>query len=61
MDLGQEIFRKIELFDFTSFFGLDFLKFSGPLLCTYLDEDWPRLELCKLDEAIVEEEDLDEL
>ena len=39
---------------------MDFLKFSGPL-CTYLDEDWPRFELCKLDEAIVEEEDLDEL
>ena len=24
-------FREIDLFDFTSFFGLDFLKFSGPL------------------------------
>ena len=23
--------RKIALFDFTSFFGLDFFKFSGPL------------------------------
>ena len=23
--------REIELFDFTSFFGLDFFKFSGPL------------------------------
>ena len=24
-------FREIELFDFTSFFSQDFLKFSGPL------------------------------
>ena len=24
-------FREIDLFDFTSFFGLDFFKFSGPL------------------------------
>ena len=31
MDFGQKKFRKIDLFDFTSFFVLDFLKFSGPL------------------------------
>ena len=28
MDLGQKFFRQIDLFDFTSFFGLDFFKFS---------------------------------
>ena len=27
----QKSFREIDLFDFTSFFGLDFLKFSGQL------------------------------
>ena len=31
MDLDQKNFREIDLFDFTSFFGLDFFKFSGPL------------------------------
>ena len=31
MEFGQKIFREIDLFDFTSFFGLDFFKFSGPL------------------------------
>ena len=31
MGFGQNIFREIDLFDFTSFFGLDFFKFSGPL------------------------------
>ena len=36
MDLGPKIFfSEIDLFDFTSFFGLDFLKFAG-LLCKYL-------------------------
>ena len=29
--MGKKIFRNIDLFDFTSFFGLDFFKFSGPL------------------------------
>ena len=29
----KKFFCEIDLFDFTSFFGLDFLKFSGPL-CT---------------------------
>ena len=27
----MEKFREIDLFDFTSFLGLDFTKFSGPL------------------------------
>ena len=27
---SKNFFREIDLFDFTSFFGLDFLKFSGP-------------------------------
>ena len=27
MEFGQKIFREIDLFDFTSFFGLDFFKF----------------------------------
>ena len=27
----KKIFREIDLFDFTSFFGVDFFKFSGPL------------------------------
>ena len=27
MEFGQKIFREIDLFDFTIFFGLDFLKF----------------------------------
>ena len=31
----KKIFCEIDLFDFTSFFGLDFFKFSGPL-CKYL-------------------------
>ena len=31
MEFGQKnFFREIDLFDFTSFFGLDFFKFSGP-------------------------------
>ena len=36
MEFGQKKIREIDLFDFTSFFGLDFFKFSGPLwtLCT---------------------------
>ena len=29
--LVKSFFRAIDLFDFTSFFGLDFFKFSGPL------------------------------
>ena len=42
---GQIFFREIDLFDFTSFFGLEFFKFSGPLcygqeefyyVCTYI-------------------------
>ena len=28
MEFGQDNFREIDLFDFTSFFGLDFFKFS---------------------------------
>ena len=33
MEFGEKIFfREIDLFDFTSIFGLDLLKFSG-LLC----------------------------
>ena len=32
MEFVQKIFREIDLFDFTSFFGLDFFKISG-LLC----------------------------
>ena len=35
MDFCQKIFCEIDLFDFTSFFGLDFLKFFGPL-CPFL-------------------------
>ena len=31
MDFGQKKFHEIDLFNFTSFFGLDFFKFSGPL------------------------------
>ena len=31
MKFVQKFFREIDLFDFTSFFGLDFFKFSGPL------------------------------
>ena len=31
MEFGQIFFREIDLFDFTSFFGLDLFKFSGPL------------------------------
>ena len=32
MEFGQQFFfREIDLFDFATFFGLDFLKFSGPL------------------------------
>ena len=31
MEFGQKFFREIDLFDFTSSFGLDFFKFSGPL------------------------------
>ena len=34
VELAQKNFREIDLFDFTSFFGLDFFKFSGPL-CVY--------------------------
>ena len=30
MEFGQKEFREIDLFDFTTFFGLDFFKFSGP-------------------------------
>ena len=34
MDFSFKIrFHEIDLFDFTSFFGLDFFKFSGPPLC----------------------------
>ena len=31
MDFGQKIFREIDLFDFASFFDLDFFTFFGPL------------------------------
>ena len=31
MENIETFFREINLFDFTSFFGLDFLKFSGPM------------------------------
>ena len=31
MEFGQKKFREIDLLDFTSFFGLDFFKFSGLL------------------------------
>ena len=31
----QKTFREIDLFEFTYFLGLNFLKFSGPL-CTYI-------------------------
>ena len=31
MEFGQKKIREIDLFDFTSFFGLDFFKFSGTL------------------------------
>ena len=36
MEFGQKKFREIDLLDFTSFFGLDFFKFSGPLCVS----DW---------------------
>ena len=36
MAIIQEKIRQIDLFDFKSFFGLDFFKFSGPL-CVKLD------------------------
>ena len=32
-NLVEIFFREIDLFDFTSFLGLDILKFSGPLRC----------------------------
>ena len=31
MEFDQKKIREIELFDFTSFFGLHFFKFCGPL------------------------------
>ena len=31
----KNFFHEIDLFDFTSFFGLDFFKFSGPLCMIY--------------------------
>ena len=34
MEFGQKNFHEIDLFVFTSFFGLDFFKFSGPLCTT---------------------------
>ena len=34
MELGQKIIHVIDLSDFTSFFGLDFLTFPGPPQCT---------------------------
>ena len=33
----KNISREIDLFDFTSFFGLDFFKFSGLLCDTHQD------------------------
>ena len=33
MENIQKKFREIDLFDFTSFFGLDFFKLSGAPLC----------------------------
>ena len=32
LNLVKKRIHEIDLFDFTSFFGLDFFKFSGPLL-----------------------------
>ena len=34
MEYIQSKFREFDSFHFTSFFGLDFFKFSGPLCCT---------------------------
>ena len=43
MVFGQKkIFREIDLFDFTSFFGLDFFKISGPLV------NWFLKKLCEI-------------
>ena len=39
MDFGQKEFREIDLFDFTSFFSLDFFKFSGPLCKQTADQN----------------------
>ena len=36
MKFGQKFFREIDLFDLTSFLGLDFLKFSGPLCLKFV-------------------------
>ena len=36
MEFDQDNFSEIDLFDFTTFFGLDFFKFSGPL-CPYCE------------------------
>ena len=39
MELGQKQFREIDLvFDFTSFFGLDFFKFSDPCIVCFLSQ-----------------------
>ena len=37
MKFGQTKFREIDLFDFTSFFGLNFFKFFCPPLCVQLN------------------------
>ena len=42
MEFGQKKIRELDLFDFTSFFGLGFFKFSGPLCneCHFKMEDY---------------------
>ena len=36
----KKIFREIDLFDFTSFFGQDFFKFSGPLCICAIERNF---------------------
>ena len=48
MEFDQKFFREIDLFDFTTFFGLDFFKIFWPtvkywLLFTVIDRVLPRL------------------
>ena len=38
MDFFQKCFREIDLFDFTSFLGLDFFKFSGHHCVIFIDD-----------------------
>ena len=42
MEFGHKIFREIDLFDFMTFIGLDFFKFSCPL---WLDSLWLKVAL----------------